>query len=94
MKAIVITEKGLPVALAEVRENQGRADLEAMREECERNAKAKAEKELKEKEALEKRINTLEERNLKIEDAIKLLLGLGGDLDEVEKEFNGGEANG
>ena len=93
MKAIVITEKGLPMALAEVREYQGRADLEAMREECERNAEAKAKKEKEWKEALESRIKTLEERDSKIENAIKLLLGLGGDLDEVEKEF-GGEANG
>ena len=94
MKAIVITEKGLPMALAEVREYQGRDDLEAMREECERNAKAKAEKELKEREALENRMKALEESNSRLTGAIKLLLGLGGDLDEVEKEFNGGEANG
>ena len=93
MKAIVITEKGLPVALAEVREYQGRADLEAMREECERNAEAKAKKEKEEREALESRMKALEESNSKITDAIKPLLGFGGELEDVEKEF-GGEANG
>ncbi len=94
MKAIVITEKGLPTAFAEVREYQTRGEAEAMREECEANARAKAEKEREEKEALNKRIETLEKRDATLTKAIKLVLGFGGDLDEIEKELTGGESNG
>jgi len=94
MKAIVITEKGLPTAFAEVREYQTKAEAEEMRKECEANAKAKAEAEKKEKEALDKRIETLEKRNDTLTKAIKLVLGFGGDLDEIERELTGGESNG
>ena len=94
MKAIVITEKGLPVAFAEVREYQTKAEAEEMRKECEKNARAKAEAELKEKEALDERVKALEKRNDTLTKAIKLVLGFGGDLDEVEKELTGGESNG
>ena len=96
MKAIVITDKetNLPIALFEVKDFLNREELLSMRQECERNAKAKAEKELKEKKDLEKRIETLEKKTDTLAKAMKLVLGFGGDLDEVEKELTGGESNG
>ena len=94
MKAIVITEKGLPTAFAEVREYQTRGEAEAMRKECEANARAKAEEEKKEKETLNKRIENLEKKTDMLTKAIKLVLGFGGDLDEIERELTGGESNG
>lgn len=96
MKAVVVTdaETKLPIAFVEVRDYLDREEMLRMRQECEKNAKAKAEKELKEKKDLEKRIETIEKKTDKLTKAMKLVLGLGGDLDEVEKELTGGESNG
>ena len=96
MKAVVVTdaETKLPIAFVEVRDYLDREEMLRMKQECEKNAKAKAEKELKEKKDLEKRIETLEKKTDKLTKAIKLSLGFGGDLDEVEKELTGGESNG
>lgn len=96
MKAIVITdwETKLPIAISEVRDCLDEGELLRMREECERNAKAKAEKKRKERDALTKRVEDLEKRNETLTKAVKLVLGYGGDLDEVEKELTGGESNG
>lgn len=96
MKAIVITdpETKLPIAVFEVKDFLDQNELKIMRKDCEANAKTKAEKELKEKKDLEKRIETLEKKAEKLTKAIKLSLGFGGDLDEVEKELTGGESNG
>ena len=54
MKAIVITDREtkLPIAFVEVRDYLDREEMLRMKQECESNAKAKAEKELKEKKAL------------------------------------------
>ena len=91
MKAIVIfdSETKLPIAVFEVKDFLDQNELKIMR-----NAKAKAEKELKEKEALNERIKTIEKRADTLTKAVKLVLGFGGDLDEVEKELTGGESNG
>ena len=96
MKAVVITdaETKLPIAFVEVRDYLDREEMLRMRQECENNAKAKAEQERKEKEALNKKIEALEKKDSKLTEAIKVILGLGGDLDEVEKELTGGESNG
>ena len=96
MKAIVVTdaETKLPIAIFEVRDCLDKGEFLRMRQECERNAKAKAEKERKGKEALDKRIEALERKANTLTKAVKLALGLGGDLDEVEKELTGGESNG
>lgn len=96
MKAIVITdpETKLPIAVFEVKDFLDQNELKIMRKDCEANAKAKAEKELKEKEALNKKIEALEKETSKLTKAVKLALGFGGDLDEVEKELTGGESNG
>lgn len=96
MKAVVVTdaETKLPIAFVEVRDYLDREEMLRMRQECEKNAKAKAEKELKEKRDLEKRVEALEKKADTLTKAIKLVLGFGGDLDEVEKELTGGESNG
>lgn len=96
MKAIVITdsETKLPIAVLEVKDFLDQNELEIMRKDCEANAKAKAEKEKKEKEALNKKIESLEKETSKLTKAVKLALGLGGDLDNVEKDLAGGESNG
>lgn len=96
MKAVVVTdaETKLPIAFVEVRDYLDREEMLRMRQECEKNAKAKAEKERKEKEALNERIKTLEKKTESLTKAVKLALGFGGDLDEVEKELTGGESNG
>lgn len=96
MKAIVIfdSETKLPIAVFEVKDFLDQNELKIMRKDCEKNAKAKAEKELKEKEALNERIKTIEKRADTLTKAVKLVLGFGGDLDEVEKELTGGESNG
>ncbi len=96
MKAVVVTdaETKLPIAFVEVRDYLDREEMLRMKQECEKNAKAKAEKERKEKEALNERIKTLEKKTESLTKAAKLALGFGGDLDEVEKELTGGEANG
>ena len=96
MKAIVITdgETKLPIAFVEVRDYLDREEMLSMKQECEKNAKALAEKELKERKALNERIESLEKKADSLTKAIKLVLGFGGDLDEVEKELNGGESNG
>lgn len=96
MKAIVITdpETKLPIAVFEVKDFLDQNELKIMRKDCDANAKAKAEKELKEKKDLEKRIEALEKKTETLTKAVKLALGFGGDLDEVEKELTGGESNG
>ena len=96
MKAVVVTdaETKLPIAFVEVRDYLDREEMLRMRQECEKNAKAKAEKEREEKEALNERIKTLEKKTDSLTKAVKLALGFGGDLDEVEKELTGGESNG
>lgn len=96
MKAVVVTdaETKLPIAFVEVRDYLDREEMLRMRQECEKNAKAKAEKELKEKRDLEKRVEALGKKADTLTKAIKLVLGFGGDLDEVEKELTGGESNG
>lgn len=96
MKAVVVTdaETKLPIAFVEVRDYLDREEMLRMRQECEKNAKAKAEKELKEKKDLERRVEALEKRADSLTKAIKLALGFGGSLDEVEKELTGGESNG
>lgn len=96
MKAIVITdsETKLPIAVLEVKDFLDQNELKIMRKDCEANAKAKAEKERKEKEALNERIESLEKKTEPLTKAVKLALGFGGDLDEVEKELTGGESNG
>ena len=96
MKAIVITdpETKLPIAVFEVKDFLDQNELKIMRKDCEANAKAKAEQERKEKEALNKKIEALEKKDSKLTKAIKVILGLDGDLDEVEKELTGGESNG
>ena len=96
MKAIVITdaETKLPIAVFEVREFLDQNELKIMRKDCEANAKAKAEKERKEKEALNERIESLEKKTESLTEAVKLALGLGGSLDEVERDLTGGESNG
>lgn len=96
MKAVVVTdaETKLPIAFVEVRDYLDREEMLRMRQECEKNAKAKAEKEREEKDALNERIKTLEKKTDSLTKAVKLVLGFGGDLDEVEKELAGGESNG
>lgn len=96
MKAVVVTdaETKLPIAFVEVRDFLDREEMLRMKQECEKNAKAKAEKERKEKEALNERIKTIEKKTESLTKAVKLVLGFGGDLDEVEKELTGGEDNG
>ena len=96
MKAIVITdsETKLPIAVFEVKDFLDRNELNIMRKDCEANAKAKAEKEREEKKALNERIENLEKKADALTKAMKLVLGFGGDLDEVEKELTGGESNG
>lgn len=96
MKAVVVTdaETKLPIAFVEVRDYLDREEMLRMKQECEKNAKAKAEKEKKEKDALNERIKTLEKKTDSLTKAVKLALGFGGDLDEVEKELAGGESNG
>ena len=96
MKAVVVTdaETKLPIAFVEVRDFLDREEMLRMRQECEKNAKAKAEKEREEREVLNKRIKTLEKKTDSLTKAVKLVLGFGGDLDEVEKELTGGESNG
>ena len=96
MKAIVITdpETKLPIAVFEVKDFLDQNELKIMRKDCEANAKAKAEKELKEKKDLEKRIEDLEKKTDTLTKAIRLALGFGGNLGEVEKELAGGESNG
>ena len=96
MKAIVIndSETKLPIAVFEVKDFLDQNELKIMRKDCEANAKAKAEKEREEKKALNERIETLEKKTDTLARAVKLALGLGGDLDEVEKELTGGESNG
>ena len=96
MKAIVITdpETKLPIAVFEVKDFLDQNELKIMRKDCEANAKTKAENELKEKKALEKRIEDLEKKTDTLTKAIRLALGFGGNLGEVEKELAGGESNG
>lgn len=96
MKAVVVTdaETKLPIAFVEVRDYLDREEMLRMKQECEKNAKAKAEKELKEKKDLEKRIEALEKKTDTLTKAIRLALGFGGNLGEVEKELAGGESNG
>ena len=96
MKAIVITdaETKLPIAVFEVKDFLDQNELKIMRKDCEANAKAKAEKERKEKEVLNQKIEALEKKTDSLTKAMRLVLGFGGDLDEVEKELAGGESNG
>ena len=96
MKAVVVTdaETKLPIAFVEVRDYLDREEMLRMKQECEKNAKAKAEKELKEKKALNEKIEALGKKTDTLTKAMKLVLGFGGDLDEVEKELTGGESNG
>ena len=96
MKAIVITdsETKLPIAVFEIKDFLDQNELKIMRKDCEANAKAKAEKEREEKKALNEKIETLEKKTGTLTKAIKLVLGFGGDLDEIEKELTGGESNG
>ena len=96
MKAIVITDPKtkLPIAIFEVKDFLDQNELKIMRKDCEANAKAKAERELEERKALERRVESLEKKADPLTKAIRLVLGFGGDLDEVEKELTGGESNG
>lgn len=96
MKAVVVTdaETKLPIAFVEVRDYLDREEMLRMRQECEKNAKAKAEKELKERKDLEKKIEDLGKKADKLTKAVKVALGLGGSLEDVEAELTGGEDNG
>lgn len=96
MKAVVVTdaETKLPIAFVEVRDYLDREEMLRMRQECEKNAKDKAKKEREDKDALNERIKTLEKKTDSLTKAVKLALGFGGSLEEVEKELTGGESNG